>query len=1128
MKRIRNVVAAVITVVFGLSIAFNGNTAYARKGIAIPTPVVSGLGSSYMTGGKINLKLTATGTTKLVQYKAVLTNNTTKKSIDLLKGYTPKYYNPKAGFPLSFSVSEGGRYSLSISAKPGGYKTSYSKTITKTFTAISNSDVIQSIAPISEKVNIGEKYELPSSVEAVMKDGSIKFVDVKWDNTDVKTDAIGVKTYYGSVLGYKNSVMLTINVVDEKIVSIDDINASVDEGGQYRLPEKITAKLNNGTTEVNVKWNTTEVDTSKPGTYKFKGMVSGYNGEVNLTLVVNTVGLKVVGVNNSNLREMTVMFNKKIDKSTIKDGNIKAFKGTAQIPVSAALSADGKGVVLSITTSNSSFENQGDYTLIVENIRDLNGGIVEKYNSKVTVKDVEIPKVNNVVITGPKTIDIEFSEPIKFTSTGKIELKNKNNRISVSNSFSGYDTNVIRVTTLGPMTVTAMYNLTISGFKDYAGYENILKTHDFQYYDDKTPIKAELKYADEKSVMVEFNKEVKGITKEHFYNNVPGHTAVGVYKDSAMTKPLSAVETVKSVWVKFYDNGTSKGYPFTDVEQKLVINGKVSNNNKLVDNWGNLFGSQTIPVKVEVDRRAPSIISIESDSEATIAVEFDEDVKFTKTNVEIVDGKGNKVNSFSVSQISGTKYRINLGKNYANNTLVLSIKNVEDKSINSNKMNNVVKTVEVKDMTAPNVEKVIKKLVAGLDESLYIYFSEEIDSAKIGYTGFFLQSPTTYIMTKLAGKPEFTDKGSIIKIPVTPEERNNINSGYSLFISNVYDKSGNILQGQVIPYANILNYNAAENKPSIEKIEAVDYETLVITFNQYLLRVDEAAFLINNTYPATMDITINDDGNTVVTLKVQSGREDISSTAILSIRTDSNRRIENEFGLGFDGGYYTSTTNPKIEDKVPPQVKVVSGEPQIKTIANSVGYVDAIVIEYTENIDMTRLSALSYSVPGRTIARVYTNNYPQKGSSTLGRYVIIELKYESSNTSGNISVRQVLDIYDMSENKLLPDGSDYTSIDKTAPTVIQKLTSQILKGQTKTIKFSEDLNSSSRAVVEEAIVQAARERGSLIFNWDDNGVLSITNTSITEATNFNLSYPVRVTIVDNFDNIAYNVVIIGY
>lgn len=1026
MKGMRGVAASVMTIILGLSIAFGSNTVFAKKAAVIPTPVVAGLGSSYMVGSKVNLKLTATGTTKLVQYKAVLTNTSTKKSIDLLKGFTSKYYNPKTGFPLSFTVTEGGRYSLSITAKPGGYKTSYSKTITKAFTVISNSDVIDSIMPISNKVNVGDKFELPLTVEARMKDGSTKPLNVKWDNTEVKTDTVGIKTYYGIVSGYKNSVMLTLNVVDEKIVSVDDINASIDEGNQYKLPEKVIAKLNNGTIEVSVKWDTEDIDTSKPGTYKFKGMVSGYGGGVNLTLIVNLVNLKVVGVTNSNLKEITVMFNKGLDKNTVKADNIKIFNGTVQIPSSAVLLADGKGIRLSITTANSSFENQKEYTLVVENIKDLNGGIVEKYNSKVTVKDIEVPKVNNVYISGPKTIDIEFSEPIKLTGTGRVQLKNKNNLIGISTSYSGYDTNIIRVTTLGPMTVTAIYNITISGFKDYAGYENIIKTNEFQYFDDKTPIKVELKYADEKSVMVEFNKEVKGIVKENFYNNVPGHTSLGVYKDSAMTKPLSSLETVKNVWVKFYDTGISKGYPFSDAEQKLVISSKFSKY-QITDNWGNPLVEQTIPVKVEVDKKAPAIISIEADSESSIVVKFDEDVKFIKTNADIVDEKGAKISSFSISQISGTDYRINLDKNYANHTLTISIKNVEDRSVNSNKLGSAVKSVEVKDRTAPKIEKVIKKLGVDLDESIYIYFSEEIDSSKLGYTGFFLQSPKTYIMTKLSGKAEFTGKANVIRIPVTIEERNNINSGYSLFVSNVYDKSGNILQGQVIPNSAILNYNASENKPSIEKIEAVDFETLVITFNQYLVRVDETAFSINNSYPSAVNITTNDDGNTVVTLKVQNSGAitgDLSN-AILYIRTDSNRRIENEFGLCFDGGYYNSSTNPKIEDKAAPQVKLVSGEPQIKAIRSYNGQVDAIVIEYTENIDMTRLSALSYSVSDRTIARVYTNNYPQRGTMVPGRYVIIELKNDVSNTSGSISIKQVLDIYDMNENKLLPDGNEY-------------------------------------------------------------------------------------------------------
>lgn len=1124
MKRFNGILAGIIAAVFGLSIAFSGNIGHARA-VEIPTPVISGLGSSYMTGSRINLKLTSKGTTRNVQYRAVLTNNTTKKTVDLLKGYTTKYYNPKAGFPLSFTVTEGGKYSLSVMAKPGGYKTSYARTVTKTFNVISNANIIESVSPISVKVNVGEKYELPSQVEAKMKDTSTRLVDVKWDDVEVNTDEVSVKTYYGSVDGYKESVMLTVNVVDEKIVSIDDVNAVIDEGAQYKLPEKVTAKLNSGTTEVSVKWDAQDVDTSKPGTYKFKGRVDGYNGEITMTLVVNPVKFKVISVKNSNLREVIVGFNKKIDKNSVRDVNIRLFKGTFQIPVSAEILEDQKSAALSITTSNLSMDNQGEYTVIVENVKDLNGGVIEKYSEKVLVKDVEAPKVNNVYFVGPKTILVEFSEPIKYTSTGRVELKNGNNYIGTSTSYSGYDTNTIRVSTLAPMTVTALYNVTVKGFKDFAGYENVLNTSQFKYNYDKAPIITELKYADETSVMVEFSKEVSGITREHFYNNVPGHTAIGVYKDSAMTSQVYSSDTVKKVWVKFYDKATSVGYPFSDTEQKLVINGKYSSY-QIVDNWGQPFTSQTIPVKVEVDRRAPSVLLMEADTESTIAIEFDEDVRFTRSNIEIIDEKGNKIGTYSISQISGSKYVINSHKNYTKSTLTININDVYDRAINPNKMLTFTKAIEIKDKTAPKVERVVKKFIPGLEESIYVYFSEDLDAAKLGSFGFSIQSPTNYIMTKLTGKAEFTNRKNIVRVFVTPDERNKLNSGYSLFVSDIYDESGNVLEGQVIPYANISNYNAADNKPAIVKIEAVDSQNLVVTFNQYLTRVDANAFLVNGYEPAAMDMSINDEGNTVVKLRVQVGREftsDLSGLAILSVITDSNRKIENEFGLSFGAGYYTTSTKPAIEERIPPKVKTS----QLIPLYNNSGVVDAIVMEYTENIDATRLSALSYNVSGRTIAKVYTNTVPAKNSSAVGRYVIIELKPDSSNTNGSLSVRQVLDVYDMNSNKLSPDGTEYLTMDKASPVVLERLNTQIGRGETKIIRFSKDLNYSSRLIVEAVVRQATNGSGSLVFNWGSDGVLSITNTG-NVSTSFNLSSPVKVTITDNLGNISYNVVIIGW
>lgn len=73
----------------------------------------------------------------------------------------------------------------------------------------------------------------------------------------------------------------------DSIVSIDNITSSVNENDSYSLPSTVSTKLYNGTTKnVAVEWNTTTVDTSEAGTYKFYGTVDGYSGNVNLTLNV--------------------------------------------------------------------------------------------------------------------------------------------------------------------------------------------------------------------------------------------------------------------------------------------------------------------------------------------------------------------------------------------------------------------------------------------------------------------------------------------------------------------------------------------------------------------------------------------------------------------------------------------------------------------------------------------------------------------------------------------------------------------------------------------------------------------------------------------------------------------------
>lgn len=71
------------------------------------------------------------------------------------------------------------------------------------------------------------------------------------------------------------------------IASVDDIIKSVSQGEKYELPSKINVKTIQGETkEENITWNSTVANTSKAGTYAYKGRVNGYPKEVILTLLV--------------------------------------------------------------------------------------------------------------------------------------------------------------------------------------------------------------------------------------------------------------------------------------------------------------------------------------------------------------------------------------------------------------------------------------------------------------------------------------------------------------------------------------------------------------------------------------------------------------------------------------------------------------------------------------------------------------------------------------------------------------------------------------------------------------------------------------------------------------------------
>jgi hypothetical protein len=146
---------------------------------------------------------------------------------------------------------------------------------------------VASIENINSKVNLNDKYALPSKVTAKMTDSSTREVDVTWSPSSADTSKAGNFKFEGTVSGYNSKVQLTLNVV--AIASIDNISSSIKQNDKYSLPAKVAAKMTDGTTrEVEVAWSPTSVDTSKAGSFNYEGTVSGYNNKVKLTLNIKS------------------------------------------------------------------------------------------------------------------------------------------------------------------------------------------------------------------------------------------------------------------------------------------------------------------------------------------------------------------------------------------------------------------------------------------------------------------------------------------------------------------------------------------------------------------------------------------------------------------------------------------------------------------------------------------------------------------------------------------------------------------------------------------------------------------------------------------------------------------------
>lgn len=179
---------------------------------------------------------------------------------------------------------------------------------------------IISIDNIDIQISQWSEYHLPKEISAKVNTGVTKKIPVKWNIDMVDTSKSGKFVIEGTVIGYnEEKVILNLNIkAIEKIISVQDLNISIDQGDEFELPTTVLATMNSGSkVSIPVKWNADKVDTSIEGEYTFEGLVDGYNSKVKLKLVIEKMDLnEVIEFINA---EMEDVIRDEIDKTNEED-----------------------------------------------------------------------------------------------------------------------------------------------------------------------------------------------------------------------------------------------------------------------------------------------------------------------------------------------------------------------------------------------------------------------------------------------------------------------------------------------------------------------------------------------------------------------------------------------------------------------------------------------------------------------------------------------------------------------------------------------------------------------------------------------------------------------------------------
>jgi len=689
----------------------------------------------------------------------------------------------------------------------------------------------------------------------------------------------------------------------KEVAKLDDVRVAI--GGTPVFPEKVKVTYEDDTTEeLAVTWPTT-VDTSAAGEKEIEGKVAKTKASVaKVKLIVEEDKLKAVKITATNLKEIVVEFNKSVEeKSAENKSNYELDEETLADDDKIELNDDGKSVKITFKTP---LNNHDEIELVIDSVKDASGTEMKEASTlKTKVSDTTFPVVEEIVLTGPDTFKLKFSEPIDASEGGDVEFDDDVYNVTFSDESEGNEI----ICTLGTDDIDeGDYEVKVENFKDFAGYMVADKTFKLKYAIDKSDIKAEIKEADQEKVVIKFNKGIKDedgdpLTRQFFYHtfedNMPDVDKVVNGKD---VKGVKWNDDFTEVTLLFADEPLHEGTVKVVVKDEAEVSG---DDVKVEDVWGNeLKADIVLSAKVSADNTKPTVTEIDTDDdEKELKIYFSEDVDEDdaedEDNYKFTNSKDEEVSPDSIEYTKDSddeeyyvlvKFDDDLSGDYT-----VEIKNIKDTSLSENAIDTVTRKFNVKDITAIETGKV-KVWAEDNDEAddtnrdyIYVFYPEDMNTDSILDKDNYMMVVDGEVK-ELDDKDKvelFNNKKSKVKITINNKKTYDLDNDdpavadkdHELQIGKVKDAAGNAIKGLSFVVEIKPDIAPAVKAGSVKTVDSnkieLKIDKIISTIKKEEITVVKAVYGGNTTaQPAKVTTEVDEDDNeTKVTITLTSSQK---------------------------------------------------------------------------------------------------------------------------------------------------------------------------------------------------------------------------------------------------------------